>query len=508
MIILTTKAISTSSAGQRILKVWVGALATTATVLCASGAAHATDYTWVGGNGSWNTPGKWSPMGVPDGDDTAFIGGKVSVTVTSDVTVRNLRLGKDARLSNSARVTVPGWTSSDGLVTGVGSVNIPGGAAATFNLGGSVMAHSGVRRLRGGLCQVAPIEFGKIENNGRLQVNISASVDVAFSDITNRSGTTVLNAGGLSVASSGRGNRWRKPLCQTTSPIRLKTLKNEAGSVTMRGTGATGRAFQGEGIENKAEFIFDHVRALTKNDYKNDNGATMTFKGSSLLACIVGEEKKIENNGLVHLLDGDSEVRMEWVNKSKVVIENGTLLLAPPKDKECKQDEGSTTLEGGTLEIVDHEDTSDDKRGLILKGGTLNGSGTINADVRNDGATVKVGHSPGLITINGNYTQTANGIMDMEIWGLMPGTQYDQLRVSGNVYLAGTMNIVMGNNFIPGSGNSFKHISYIGRIGSFSRINIVNPVPGRTYRTNYTTSGLMSTTLLTSSLYDRSAITY
>ncbi len=489
---------NTTTTNRRVLKVWLGAMATTTTMLCAQGAANATDYTWVGGNGSWNTASKWSPMGVPGSEDTAFIGGKVSVTISGDVTVRNLRLGKDARISNSARVTVPGWTSSDGLVTGVGSVNIPGGAAATFNLGGSVMAHSGVRRMRGGLCQVAPIEFGKIENKGRLQVNISASVDVAFTDITNKSGTTVLNAGGLSVASSGRGNRWHRPLCQTTNPIRLKTLKNERGSVTMRGTGATGRAFQGEGIENKAEFIFDQVRTLTKNDYKNDQGATMTFKGNSLLSCVEGEEKKIENNGKVHLLNGDSEVHMEWVNKGNVVVENGTLLLAPPKDKECKQDEGSTTLEGGILEVVDHEETSADKRGLILKGGTLNGSGTINGDVRNDGATVKVGHSPGLITINGNYTQTANGIMDMEVWGTIAGTEYDFLRVYGNVYLAGTMNIVTGNNFIPGSGNAFKHISYIGRYGSFSRINIVNPVAGRTYRTYYSTTGLISTTVLTS----------
>src|SRR5262249_19692738 len=46
--------------------------------------------------------------------------------------------------------------------------------------------------------------------------------------------------------------------------------------------------------------------------------------------------------------------------------------------------------------------------GVNIQGGTLAGSGTINGNVINSGQ-VNPGSSPGILTINGNYTQTASG---------------------------------------------------------------------------------------------------
>jgi len=63
--------------------------------------------------------------------------------------------------------------------------------------------------------------------------------------------------------------------------------------------------------------------------------------------------------------------------------------------------------------------------------GVIGGSGTIGGGLTNSGATVAPGNSPGILTIDGNYTQTA-GTLALEIGGLMPGEEHDKLVVLGH----------------------------------------------------------------------------
>ena len=446
-------------------------------------AAHATDFTWNGeaGDSKWNTAANWMPMGVPGAADTAFVGGNAMVQLPSSVTVQNLRLGADAGIVNDGNLNVTGWTSSDGVVEGSGELSIPAGAAATINLSPTNVAANPLRPQFGGAwCKKKgknddKVKFAKVKNKGKLRVNIAAAVDVEFADITNDGGETF-----LSVAGSD------------TTPIKLKALKNESGTITLKGTGGSGRAFEGEAISNKGKMVFDGSRTQTKNDYANSTGATMTLKGDALLDC-AGSSKKLENQGLVELPDGNAEIRMEWKNKGRLVVEAGnSLRIAPPDGKKATQDSGFTTLNDGTLEIVDSVSNPADG-GLQLKGGVLDGSGTIEGNVTNDGGALRVGHSPGLMIINGNYTQTANGLMDMEVWGTIPGRLYDQLRVEGNAYLNGAMTIDYGNGFIPGR-YSFWHVRYVTRFGKFSSVEVKNPAPGRIYRLFYSSAGVYSST--------------
>jgi hypothetical protein len=51
-----------------------------------------------------------------------------------------------------------------------------------------------------------------------------------------------------------------------------------------------------------------------------------------------------------------------------------------------------------------------------IQGGTLSGSGTIAGSLTNAGE-VDLGSSPGTLTINGNYTQTAAGALNLEVGG-------------------------------------------------------------------------------------------
>ncbi len=52
----------------------------------------------------------------------------------------------------------------------------------------------------------------------------------------------------------------------------------------------------------------------------------------------------------------------------------------------------------------------------------------------------------GILTVNGNYTQTAAGTLQIQLGGLtaarQPGTDYDQLKVTGTATLAGTLQLL------------------------------------------------------------------
>ena len=103
---------------------------------------------------------------------------------------------------------------------------------------------------------------------------------------------------------------------------------------------------------------------------------------------------------------------------------------------------GTTTVKSGTLEI----NGSIRSNTTIETSGTLQGSGVIDGDVSNAG-TVSPGNSIGTLTINGNYTQTSDGRLELEI----NGAQSDLLLLGQNgrvIDLAGK--VVISGNATPG----------------------------------------------------------
>jgi hypothetical protein len=109
---------------------------------------------------------------------------------------------------------------------------------------------------------------------------------------------------------------------------------------------------------------------------------------------------------------------------------------------------GRTNLNGGTLNATN----------VMIQGGSLVASGTINANVTNAGvldlgSPFNPGDTPGILIINGNYVQTTSGTLDIKVGGTTPGTQFDQLQVNGNVTLAGTLSVkvIDGATFTPGT---------------------------------------------------------
>lgn len=101
--------------------------------------------------------------------------------------------------------------------------------------------------------------------------------------------------------------------------------------------------------------------------------------------------------------------------------------------------------------------------------GILDGSGDIVGDILN-GGLVSPGTSPGLLTVDGDYTQDGSGTLQMELDSL---ASFDQLDVSGTLTGGGTLEISLG--FTPQAGDSWDLFDFNSATGSWL---LTPPSPG------------------------------
>jgi T5SS/PEP-CTERM-associated repeat protein len=125
-----------------------------------------------------------------------------------------------------------------------------------------------------------------------------------------------------------------------------------------------------------------------------------------------------------------------------------------------------TVRNGGTVSVG----------GLLSVGtlGTVRGNSTIAGNVQNGGLVVPSGSSSpeGALHINGNFTQTAAGNLQIEIGGTAAGSQYDQLLVTGSVALDGMLQVSLVNGFAPVAGNSFNILDFTSLSGTFGTVDL------------------------------------
>ncbi|MBE1159877.1 autotransporter domain-containing protein [Dyella acidiphila] len=109
---------------------------------------------------------------------------------------------------------------------------------------------------------------------------------------------------------------------------------------------------------------------------------------------------------------------------------------------------GTTTVQAGTLEVGDSSTPGAAVAGnvSVTAGGTLRGHGSIGGNVVNNG-TVWPGGSIGTLTINGNYTQGAQGVLNIDA---TPSGQSGLLLVKGSASIQGsTVVLAQSGNWAP-----------------------------------------------------------
>jgi hypothetical protein len=142
---------------------------------------------------------------------------------------------------------------------------------------------------------------------------------------------------------------------------------------------------------------------------------------------------------------------------------------------------GTYTQTGGTT-TVDGGATLASTGGVRVLGGTLGGAGVVHADVTNAG-TVAVGDATtaGVLTIDGDYTQTAEGTLSLKVGGPTAGTDYDQLAITGNATLAGTLSVTQTGGYIPPGGARFVMLTFSSVSGMFDALAGDGPMFAATY---------------------------
>jgi autotransporter-associated beta strand protein len=113
---------------------------------------------------------------------------------------------------------------------------------------------------------------------------------------------------------------------------------------------------------------------------------------------------------------------------------------------------GTTTVSSGTL-IVNGNISSSVT--TVQSGATLGGAGTVGSVTVNSGAFINPGNSPGILTVDGDYTQA--GTLNIEINGFIAGSQHDQVNVDrvsgdGSVFLSGSLvTAFSGGSYVNGN---------------------------------------------------------
>ena len=100
--------------------------------------------------------------------------------------------------------------------------------------------------------------------------------------------------------------------------------------------------------------------------------------------------------------------------------------------------------------------------------GTFAGRGNIAGTFFNNGLS-SAGAPLGLIT-GTSWTNSATGTIRFELGGTIPGTNFDQFRLTGPATVNGTADLALANGFVPVPGNTFTCIVTSARSGVFTNL--------------------------------------
>lgn len=343
-----------------------------------------------------------------------------------------LSVNGTATLSAAASFSGPGnFTVTGGAITNNGSFNTSG----TNSFSGGIASLNGNCQLTGTLAV----------NNGTVLLNGTGTIAPAA---LNFSGGSLL--GNMPVTVSGLF-AWTGGTLGSAGSSLVVTAN---GGLTFSGSA---KAFDGGTLINAGAGLWSGGQVVCGNTagFSNTPAASLDFQADGV--AFVGTPA-FANAGTLRKAAGagTTTINVPCNNSGLVQSDTGTLNFTTA----FIQNGGQTLLNGGNFAFA---------QTAQLRGGALAGSGTVTGSVSNN-ATVSPGASPGRLTITGNYTESANARLQIELGGTTPATGYDQLSVGGTATLAGTLVVSYWNGFVPGPGNVFTSVVCNVRSGGFTAI--------------------------------------
>lgn len=199
-----------------------------------------------------------------------------------------------------------------------------------------------------------------------------------------------------------------------------------------------------------------------------DNGGTLTIEGNGVAD--YNATGYLKNEGTIEKInEGTTKIYDALTTSGTVRVERGTLAFAHGGYSRYTQTAGLTVLaDGGTISA--YEDNEEHPRDLLdIQGGSVEGDGVLDATVMSK-AIFRPGmkDQAGRISILGDLMQDASGKVEIELGGVAPGTEYDQLNVGGMAMLAGPMEVALIDGFMPAKMQRFEVVGYASHDAEFN----------------------------------------
>ena len=154
---------------------------------------------------------------------------------------------------------------------------------------------------------------------------------------------------------------------------------------------------------------------------------------------------------------------------------------------------------GGSVIVGEGDPEAEPGTLHVYTGGSLLGSGSVQGNVINQG-TVAPGNSPGILTVDGNYSQSSGAALVIEVAGTTPGDEFDVLNITGDASLAvgSTLLVQFIDDFVPQSGDTFEFLAVGGELsGAFSTVTLPSLGAGLTWNVSQLyANGALSVTLV------------
>ncbi len=367
-------------------------------------------------------------------------------------------------------------------INGINNVTNTGTLEATG--GGTLYINSSTVNNAGGTIYAGPSSavtlYAATINGGNLSSASGAMIQALFNDtlngVTITSGSTyflnnndtyltgdLINKGtvdvGNSTASSGL-------LVQGTVANNGTINLSGGGTINLNNSGSEIEGVSGnETLINHDNLIQGQGRIEYLGSFQNGGTVSANVSGGTLYI----QNAPTTNSGTFQVGSGSSLV-VNGAFTTTGTVNIGELhspsasLFQMTGSNDYVQTHGTTTLwaSNSTLTVAYGQ-------AVNIQGGLLQGFGTIQGNVINAG-TVHPGDGPGTLTINGNYTQSAGGVLDIQIGGTTPGTEFSVLNVSGLATLSAgsVLDVSLLNGFIPTSNDTFVILTSGGLSGTFT----------------------------------------
>gem|GEM_PF-3951599 len=358
----------------------------------------------------------------------------------------------------SLLLTTPNTTYSGSFTcTGTGSVYHGDGiiradsGKVTFDMTNAFLWYSGTLTGQGGF--------------------INKGLMIIDQDVTRNLDRTILENSGTIWQSSGKlqlnNSSTLSNLEDGVYELQYNSIEGDPQTCKFNNAGtlkAIGDTSVSTSMNNTGEIVVEDGLLDLKGPVKQiSNGALNGGKWTLISSGYVTTALSILNSGCITVNNADvsligptdfSAINSLQLNTGRLHMENNRFMV------------GEQFTNSGTVELSDTWFYT----GSFINTGTITGNAEIGGNFTNNGV-IDPGGLIRTIKVNGDFTQSASGTLNVELAGPCADS-HDRIFAVGNAVIDGVLNVTLGRGYNPVLGNYFRVIeSYTGVSGRFSKVN-------------------------------------